>query len=158
MQGLLVATRVAAPIDFVFARAVEELRWQEMIPGVKAVEMVTLGPLQVGSRFRETREMYGRLATEEMEVTALDPPRGFTLEAHSHGTHYLAQHAFHEDGGQTRMSMEFSGKPESLFARMMTPLGWLMTNSVRKLLVADLDALKSAIERDYAAQGNPHAE
>lgn len=157
MQSLLVATHVEAPLDFVFACALDMPRWPERIPGIKAVEMLSGGPIQVGTRFRETREMYGRLATEEMEFTALDAPRGFTLEAHAHGTHYLARHAFDPDGAGTRMRMEFTGKPESLFARMMMPLGWLMTNSVRKLLLADLEALKRAIERDYAAQGSGHA-
>jgi hypothetical protein len=92
-----------------------------------------------------------------MEFTAIDAPRGFTLEAHAHGTHYVARHSFDASGAGTRMRMEFGGKPENLFARMMMPLGWLMTSSVRKLLLADLEALKGAIERDYVEQESGHA-
>jgi hypothetical protein len=158
MKSLLVATRVDAPVDFVFTRALDVPRWPEMIPSIKAVEVLTAGPIQVGTRFRETREMYGRLATEEMEVTAIAAPRGFTLEAHAHGAHYLSRHSFDADGQCTRVRMEFAGRAESLFARMMTPLGWLMTNSVRKLLVADLEALKGAIERDYTERGTGDAQ
>ncbi len=157
MKSLLVATRVDAPIEFVFARALEVPRWPEMIPGIKAVEVLTAGPIAVGTRFLETREMYGRLATEEMEVTGIEAPRSFTLEAHAHGTHYGARHSFDPHGSATRMKLEFAGRAESLFARMMTPLGWLMTNSVRRLLLADLEALKGAIERDYAERGAGNA-
>ena len=44
--------------------------------------MLTTGPFQLGTRWRETREVLGRLDDAEMEVTAFELNRQYTL------THY----------------------------------------------------------------------
>jgi hypothetical protein len=151
MKPMTVSALVAAPPEFVFDRAIDVLRWPERISGVKAIELLTPGPVRVGTRFRETREMFGRLATEEMEFTAIELPRSFTLEAHSHGMHYISRRRCDPDGSGTRLALEFSGRAERLLARLMMPLGWLMVGAVRKVLEQDAADLKAAVEQAYAA-------
>ncbi len=52
-----------------------------VVRGIDAVEVLTPGEFGVGTRWRETRTMLGRSATEEMTVTAMEPQRSYTTEA-----------------------------------------------------------------------------
>ena len=71
--------RIAAPPDVVFATMADIARWPEFIGGIERVELLTDGPVRVGTRFRETRTMFGRSASEEMTVAELAPPHRFVL-------------------------------------------------------------------------------
>ena len=143
-----VATTVDASPERVFAVATAIPRWPEVIRGIGRVEILTPGAVAMGTRFRETRVMYGREATEEMTVAELDPPKSFVLTAENHGTRYRAEHTFVPDGRGTRLTMTFSGKPVTLLARLFMPLGLLMAGSLKRTLEADLADLKRAAERD----------
>lgn len=104
-----------------------------------------MGP---GTRWRETRVMMGKEATEAMEITAFDPPHGYTAEAESCGSHYWTRFSFAPDGAGTRVEMTFEGKPLTWSARIMNVLmGWLVTPMVRKCLTQDLADVKAFIER-----------
>ena len=137
---------VSAPCEIVFAVASDIPRWPEVVSSIDRVEMLTPGPVAAGSRFRETRRMFGRAATEEMTVSELMPPQRLVLTAENHGTRYRAEHIFVRAHNATRLTIVFSGEPMSLFARLMSPLGWLMSGHLKKQLEADLDDLKRAAE------------
>lgn len=144
----IVATcHVDAPPERVFVLATDVARWPELITAIGRVELLTPGPLDVGTRFRESRTMYGREASEEMTVAALEPPRRFVLTAESHGTRYRADHTFEAERGGTRLTLDFEGVPVTLAARLAMPLGWMLRGSVRRHLEQDLADLKRAAER-----------
>ena len=119
---------------------------------VRAVEMLTPGPVAVGTRFRETRLMFGQQATEEMTVAEFEPPRGFVLTAVNHGTAYRAEHLFEPHGTGTRVQLLFEGRPISRLAKLFVPLGGLFLGSVRRHLAADLADLKREAERRHVRQ------
>jgi hypothetical protein len=148
---------IAAPREIIFAVAIDIPRWPEVISSIDRVEMLTPGPVAVGSRFRETRRMFGREATEEMTVTELAPPEHFVLTAENHGTRYRAEHLLAQADSATRLTLVFSGEPASLLARIMSPLGWLMSGHLKKQLEADLDDLKRAAERRAQQPSDPRA-
>jgi hypothetical protein len=83
----------------------------------------------VGTRFRETREMFGRKATEEMTVAEIEPPRRLVLTAFNHGTAYRVEHLLTAESAGTRVT---------LAARLLMPLGLLFRGTVRRQLVSDL--------------------
>ncbi len=56
---------------------------------------------------RETRVMLKREATEEMELTAFDPPRGYTLRASSCGAEYTSVFGFRAEGAGTLVELSF---------------------------------------------------
>jgi hypothetical protein len=136
----------AAP-KVAFATATDIARWPQFITGIDSVEILTTGPVAVGTRFRETRLMHGRTATEEMTVKELEAPRLFVLSALSHGTHFRAEHRFEPDGDGTRMTVLFEGRPMTLLARLLTPLALLVIGSVRREIAADLAGLAREAER-----------
>jgi uncharacterized protein YndB with AHSA1/START domain len=142
-----IATTVEAPPSRVFAVAADIARWPDFMSAIERVDLLTPGPVAIGARFRETRTMFGRSASEEMTVVEFTPPHRLVLAAHNHGTAYRAEHIFEASGAGTRLRMIFGGVPTSLMARLMAPLGWLFLPAVKRQLAADLADLKREAER-----------
>jgi hypothetical protein len=138
-----------------FATATDIGAWPQIISAIQAVDMLTCGPMAVGTRFRETRLMFGRQATEEMTVAELDPPRRFVLTAFNHGTAYRAEHVFEPEDAGTRMTLAFEGRPTTLLARLFTPLGLLFLGTLKRQLEADLADLKREAERRGRQPASP---
>ncbi len=65
--------QVAAPPEKVFAMMSDFANAPQRISGISKVEMLTDGAVGVGTKFKETRVMLGKEATETMEVTTFDP-------------------------------------------------------------------------------------
>ncbi|MEL7058978.1 MAG: SRPBCC family protein [Acidobacteriota bacterium] len=136
---LEIERRIEAPPSLVFDVASDFRRATENLSAVESLELLTEGPIGVGTRFRETRIMFGKEATEEMEITAFDPPRSYTVECRSHGTHYVSQFRVEPDGTGTRYRLIFDARPQSLVAKLMTPLAVLMRGTLEKALRVDFE-------------------
>ena len=80
----------------------------ENLSGVSRVELLTDGPYTVGTRWRETRKMFGKEATEEMRVTAVEAPTRTTVEADSAGVNYVTVFTLTPTGDGTRLAMAFT--------------------------------------------------
>jgi large subunit ribosomal protein L30 len=62
-----------------------------------------------GTRWRETRNIYGKEAIEEMEITDFQPNKRYTVEANTHGTLYITVFKFTAVKGGTKVTIEFEG-------------------------------------------------
>lgn len=132
----------AASPGVVFTVATDFARLPATIPQIVAVEVLTDGPAGVGTRFAETRKVFGKESTETFTVTAFDPPAGggaggFTLEGESCGMRYLVRHEFApDDAGGTRIALTMTSEPADgagLLTRLTAPLaGALLGGSMRK--------------------------
>ncbi len=148
MPSLTIERTVNAPIAQVFARFTDLTNAPNMIPAIKKVEILTPGSIGAGTRFRETRVMFGREGAVTMEITAFDPPRSYCVEADSGGSHFATTFTFEPTGGSaTRVAMHFGCRAESLMAKLLIPLSLLMMGFMRKALGADMDSMKAAAER-----------
>jgi len=131
----------------VFAAMTDFANAAERISGISRMEMLTDGPVGVGTRFRETRIMMKREATETMEVTDFRPLESYTLEAHSCGCHYTSIISVADAGkGQTKVTMSFSGVPKTFAAKLMIPMGWLFRGMLKKCVLKDLADIKAYLE------------
>lgn len=148
-----VDTQINAPPDTVYETALDIPAWPQIISAITKIEMLSDGPVAVGTSFRETRVMFGREATEDMTISTLEPPRRFVFTAENHGTSYVVEHLLAPENGGTRFSVAFSGKANSFLARVMLPLGLLMAGTVKKQLAGDLEDLKRAIEIKACSRG-----
>ncbi|MDH3284327.1 MAG: SRPBCC family protein [Acidobacteriota bacterium] len=146
MASISVRRHIAAPVDEVFARASDFARAPDVIEGIAKVEMLTGGPVGQGTRFRETRIMFGREAIEEMEVTAFDPPRRYALGCENHGCRYHSELRFTPSGSGTDVEMSFDATPLTTIAKIMSLVMRPMMRSLAKTCLKDLDDLKSALE------------
>lgn len=139
---------INAPRERVFGHLTDVAAWPDIIPGCNRVDVLTPGPIMVGTRFVETRTMFGREAIEEMTVSVMEAPSLFIVTAHNHGTAYKVDHILEDVGGQTRLKIIFEGRPESIFAWLFYPLGLCFQGSLKQVLQDDIAAVKAACERE----------
>lgn len=138
--------QIAAPVERVFAIASDFPNAASNIEGISRIEMLTKGPIGVGTRFKESRTMFGKEATEEMRVGEFEPPRRYTLVAESMGTKYNSELRFDPKDGGTQITMHFRGEPQTFLAKLLSVLLRPMLKSVVKACAKDLDDLKKTIE------------
>ena len=143
-----ITRQINAPIDRVYDVFTDLPRAADRISGIESVKVLTDGPFEVGTRWQETRKMMGKLATETMWITAAEPNTSYTAEAESCGTHYTSTFTFEAVDGGTRVTMSFSGKPVTLIAKLLSPLGVLMTGTIKKMVAQDLADLAGVCESE----------
>ena len=151
MAKVKFSRRIECPRHEVFQLFSELDELPNRISGIKGVEKLTEGPVGIGTRFRETREMFGKQATEEMIFTDFQADETYTVECDSHGTHYRSVYQFEPVGDTTDVNIIFEVKPLSLKAKILAPLGWLMLGATKKILGQDVDALKKVAETHRTA-------
>lgn len=117
------------------------------ISGITKTEMLTDGPVGLNSRVRETRTMFGREATEEMEITLWQPPRKVVIEAHSHGAHYISTYSIEPDGSGCNVSMDFEAIPQTIMAKIMSVVMSGMIKSMEKMMLKDMQEAKIHAEK-----------
>ena len=121
----------------------------DAISGIESVERLDDGTgFDVGTKWRETRTMFGRTATEDMWVTALDPGRSYVVEANSHGAEYRTTQRVEPDGdGGSVLSMSFSANPTGMMAKVMSAtVGRFFVNATRRAFEQDLADIAAAAE------------
>ena len=138
MPGVTVKHLVKADPDTTFRVFADIPNAESTVAGIDSIEMLSDGPVGIGTRWRETRTMMGKAATEEMWVTGFDPPRSYTVEAESHGTHYHSRYEFEAAEGGTRVTLRFEGRPQSIATKLMTVVGYLFMGQIRKMLAQDM--------------------
>ncbi len=147
MTSQRLSRHIKAPVEAVFARATDFENAANVISAIIKMEIMTDGPIGVGTRFRETRMMFGREATETMEIVEFDPPHGFVLLAESHGSRYRTTFRYTESDGGTDLVMTFEATPLTLMAKIMSTLmKGMMKKMITKECGKDLDELKAAVE------------
>lgn len=123
--------------------------WTEVLSGITRVERLDDGTaFGVGTRWRETRTMFGREATEEMVVTQLDPQHRYVVEADSHGAAYRSEVRVESDGTDvSTIRMTFAATPHGTVNRLLAAtVGRAFQGATRKALQTDLDEIAEAAE------------
>jgi carbon monoxide dehydrogenase subunit G len=149
MTEVVVSCTIAAPLEHVWSVLTDLERAPEHVSAIQSVEVLTPGPFGVGTRWRETRTMFGKTATEEMTVTASEPPRRYVAEADSAGAHYVTEFVVSPaDQGATQARVTFRGEPRSPLAKVASAaMGWMLRGSMVKALRKDLDELAEVCEQ-----------
>jgi hypothetical protein len=151
MASVTVSKSFNAPPDRVFEVITDLRSAPQRITTIKKLEILTDGPIGMGTRFKETRIMFGREASETMEITRWDPPRSYTVEANACGSHYLTTFTVRPDGRGSTVELTFDATPTSFVSKLvMVPLGWMMKGMCRKMVEKDLDDLKRFMENEPA--------
>lgn len=149
---VVVERRVAASPGRVWESITDLPDLPRVLSGVQRVEVLTEGGFGVGTRWRETRRMLGREATEEMTVTECEPPDRYVTVADSHGMHYVSELSLRPDGPDASvLRMTFSARPSGgrgpgLVARLLARFG---AKAVSKALAKDLDDIARAVASRY---------
>ena len=155
-MNLVLEETIAAPIQTVFELFTDLTHAVDHIEAITALEVIGKGPIGKGTRSRSTRLMMGKQATEEMEITAFDPPRSFQLEALSLGSRFTTVYRFEGGQRETRVTMTATSTPLTLVAKITGPIfGAMMRGQMKKAMVADHADLKRVAEARAAAGPAP---
>ena len=146
MPSITVEQSIQAAPERVFDVSTNVHEWAEMVPAITKVEVLTEGPVGVGTRFRETRKMFGKEATEEMEFVTFERPVRYALGAESHGCRYLTSFEIVPEGDGSRLVMTFSGEPQTFVAKVMTVVMKPMMKKMADMCAKDLEAVKARAE------------
>lgn len=142
-----VSAEIAAPTECVFGVMSDFEHAADNISGITRVEMLTDGPVGVGTTFKETRVMFGKEATETMKVTAFEPNSGYTLEAESCGCRYVSHLRCVPNGQGTRVELEMHATPLKFGAKVVSTLmAPFMRGGVCKAMAQDFADLKRVAE------------
>ncbi len=152
MPEFAISTTVRGSPEEVFDAFTDLEGAPRRIPGIVRIEKLTEGPVGAGTHFRETRIMFRKEATEEMEITEFDRPRGYAVECHSCGCAYRTTFTFRPEGHSTMVESRTSCRAVSFLAKLFAPLGALMLGSMKKCMERDLQQARESIE---GAEGRP---
>lgn len=147
-RPVVVERRIAAAQGTVWEALTDLGGMERVLSSVSKTEVLTDGAFDVGTRWRETRRMFGKDATEEMWVTASEPPKRYVVEAESHGTRYVSEWLLRADGpATTTVRMTFTAVPASGFTGLLAKvLGSVGARAVSKAIAKDLDDVATAVE------------
>jgi carbon monoxide dehydrogenase subunit G len=145
-MALSVTKMIAAPPEQVFQALTDFERAAETIQGITQIEMLSDGPVGPGTRFRQTRMMFGKEATEEMHVSAWEESKSYTLAAESCGARYASHFLVEPVPGGSQVTMTMEVTPLTFFAKLMSPLGKWMHGMVKKCVEQDMDDVRRNLE------------
>ena len=146
MATVVVSNEVGAPVEQVFAAFGDVEHASEHVAAIKGIEMLTPGGFGLGTRWRETREVLGRLDSAEMEVTSFEQNKGYTITHYKGGARLDTTFSFTPMPKGTSVQVEFSLDGPGLPPGLLTPLTWAISGKVRDVLAQDLGDLKRQIE------------
>jgi polyketide cyclase/dehydrase/lipid transport protein len=119
------------------------------ISGINALEILHQ-PEQglVGLKWKETRMMFGKEASETMWITEAVTYEYYCTRAESHGSVYLTRLSLSEIEGKTNLTMSFSGEAQTFFVKLISIfMGPFVKGSMKKMLYKDLEDIKAYLEK-----------
>jgi carbon monoxide dehydrogenase subunit G len=156
MAKVKVSTEVKAPVERVFELFTDIEHAAEHVSGIKKIEVLSMGPFNLGYRWTETREVMGRLDDATMEISSFERNRTYTVTHHKggvlgSGVRIDATFTFEPVPAGTKVSIEFELHPEGLPPGVLLPLEWAIGSKVHHVLSDDLADLKASIEKIAAS-------
>jgi hypothetical protein len=101
----------------------------------------------VGLKWRETRNLFGKTATEVMWITDAAENQFYQTRAESHGSVYVSRLAIAENDAGVTLTMGFEGTPQTTAAKLMSAtMGKMFKGATEKALRQDLQDIKAAVE------------
>ena len=150
MTTVTVATTVAAPVERVFDVFTDLEHSAEHVTNIHEIKVLTTRGFGLGTRWLETREVLTQIDSAEMEVTAFEQNRSYTVTHHKAGARIDAVFTFEPFQGGTRVRIEFSLDSHGLPPGLLAPLGWAIASKVRDVIGRDLADLKESLENPAA--------
>jgi carbon monoxide dehydrogenase subunit G len=149
MENVNVSRMVAASADNVWPILIDLDSWVDTISAIQSIEVLSDDQqFSVGTKWRETRTMFGKQATEVMWVTDIDPGISYVVKAESHGARYTTVMKVLPQGEESsELSLEFGVEPTSTVAKVMgATVGRLFEKATRSAFAQDLSDIAAAAE------------
>lgn len=138
-----VSRTVKAPIELVFSRISDVHRFAEVSEDILEIEFLSDITSGVGTRFRETRNMNGRTATTELEITECVENDRVRFVSDAGGTIWDTVMSVTPNGDVTNLEMIMDATPYKFVARIVNIF---IKGMVNKAVTKDMDRLKAWCE------------
>ena len=143
-----VRKEIAASPERVFESLKDLDAASKWMPNFVGIEKLSPGKFGVGTKWRETRRMFGREASELFEVTGLEPNKSLELfvdgtQGSSKRGHYRFRYQLEPTGGKTALTMEAEIGGMVFILELF---GRLVLGSFKEAIISDLDAMANYIE------------
>lgn len=119
MVSLSGETFIDRPADVVFDFVADERNNYD--PRVRDAQLITAGPIGVGTQFRSAGASLGRSVEMIIEITNYERPRRLGSTTHLSSMQIYSDLAFEPDGSGTRMRWSSTLEPRGLL-KLLTPL------------------------------------
>lgn len=147
MGSMSLSINIDATPAAVFAAVSDVENSPARIEWYENVEMLTDGPVRVGTKWRETRRMNNKQSVEEWEITAFESPHSFSAYCDSRGYDVAWTTRVESDGDGSKLTWDMTTKPRTFIGKLMTPLEWLMSGMMKSIVRKDLESTKAYIEQ-----------
>ena len=136
-----------APKERVFEAISDFRNADQRISAITKLEVLTDGPIGKGTRFKETRVVMKREATEEMEILEFNPPNGYAVGCTSCGAEFRSTFELQASPqGGCDLHLTISARPISFIAKLMSPLSGMMMGACKKAVLRDMEEIRAHIE------------
>ena len=139
---------IAAPPEAIWAVITDIENAAERISAIQKIEVLERPESGlIGLKWKETRTLFGKTATETMWITEAESNVYYCTRAESHGVVYRSELRITEVDGACILSMSFEGQPQTRMARVMSCLmGWMFKGATEKAVRQDLENIRVAVE------------
>jgi hypothetical protein len=136
MAGFEQTEWIARQPEAVFQFITDTRNAPRVIPSVQRMEVMTVGPVGVGTRYRETRLVNGKQAQAELEVTGFEPPARYAVRNVTDAIETVYTYRFQPERDGTRGTLECA----------------VSANGVKKLMVPMVVAVLKKEDGDHLAR------
>ncbi|MBT8181523.1 MAG: SRPBCC family protein [Eudoraea sp.] len=118
------------------------------ISGIEKIEILNKPKdTVVGLKWKETRTIFGKSATETMWITEATENNYYKTRAESNGAIYQTILKLSEKENTTFLTMEFSTEAITVRGKIMAFIfGRMLNKTMKKLIKKDLSDIKTAVE------------
>lgn len=144
MSQFISTRTINAPVEQVFKTVSDIRNFSKAVPDIVDIEMLSEISTGVGTRFRETRNMNGRKASTELEVTEYEENSRIRLVSDTHGTIWNSEFTVRDKDGRSELQLVMDARAYKMMSKMMNPF---FKKIIQKALEKDMDAVKIYCEQ-----------
>lgn len=145
---LSVFVEIEKPLEVVWNAIIDFKNSSNFIKSIVNLEIINQPKdTLIGFKWKETRVMFGKEATETMWITDYSENEYYQTRAESHGSIYISRLSLERIGVKTKLTMTFSAEAQTTFAKIFSfCMGFMIKGSMKKALYNDLNDIKTHLE------------
>ena len=149
MVQVTASIQISKPLALVWSTITDIENSASMISSIIDIEVLNKPSSGFkGFKWKETRKMFGKEATETMWVTDSVENEYYTTRAESHGSIYTARLSLTPSGTDTILTMSFQTEAQTFFAKLMSALmSPMIKGSLEKEIKKDLSDIKQHLQQ-----------
>ena len=148
MSTMVLSVEIDAEPQTVFDVVADIENSADRLEDIKNIEMLSKGPVGVGTKWRETRVVMKKESVEEMEITAFERPTHYSVYCDSCGYDVRWTMRVDPRGEGSSLTLDMTSQPRTIVGKLMTPIGWLMSGMMKKCVAKDLESIKTFVEQN----------